>query len=300
MKIYTVFLISLSLRVTRTALAAPPNLRGRELAKGGNGNGNNGNGNGKNGKGNGNNGDDGDVAVPTSPEVDEVGPIPPPNDDDPEVDAKNTAKLLGLSLRDAKLLLKQQKDFSEVVATLQQDNLFMQAEMPSKPDGEYIIKYKNGNIHPNHQKALDNFKVKNQNAKVKNVATKRSLKDAEARGDRLTRKLEQKDYTHISFAIDGDALELSAKKSAKHHKNKDKGKISPGRAAEILGLNADDDDLSDMSLTIEEYDAEDPIGDFHTYGGRKINGSYYQCTTGFSVISNSGTTGISTAAHCTG
>lgn len=274
----------------------PSNLRGRGLAKGGNGNGNNGNGNGNNGS----NGDDGDVAVPTPPEINEGDSVPSPDDadDDPEADAKSTAKLLDLSLDDATLLLQQQSDFSDVVTALQEDNLFMQAEMPSKPNGEFVIKFKNG-IPSKHQKAIDDFKGMNKNAKVKNVATKLSLKDAEARGERLKKKLEKDEYTHVSYSIDGDELELTAKKGSKH-KNKDNGKIPPGRTAEILELSPDDEDTEDLSLFLVEQDAEDPSGNEHTYGGRKISGGGYQCTTGFSVITSSGTTGISTAAHCTG
>eukprot|EP00957_Ditylum_brightwellii_P211354 15366078-Ditylum_brightwellii.AAC.1 len=41
--------------------------------------------------------------------------------------------------------------------------------------------------------------------------------------------------------------------------------------------------------------------DFHTYGGRQIRSGTSQCTTGFTVVrSNGATTGVATAAHCTG
>ena len=51
--------------------------------------------------------------------------------------------------------------------------------MPTEPDGEFIVKYKNGNVPPKRQEAIDKFKTKNDKAAVKTVATKLSTKDAE-------------------------------------------------------------------------------------------------------------------------
>ena len=55
----------------------------------------------------------------------------------------------------------------------------MEAKMPTEPDGEFIVKYKNGNVPPKRQEAIDKFKTKNDKAAVKTVATKLSTKDAE-------------------------------------------------------------------------------------------------------------------------
>lgn len=257
----------------------------------GNGNGkNNGNGNGNGNGGSGNGG---------SNENEEDASSPSPDYNDPTFDVEATADLLGLSFNEAEVLLQQQKDFSEVVASLQDDNAFLQAEMPDKPDGDFVIMFKNGNVPQQSLAKLDTFKEKNRKANVKTVASKLSLKGAEARGDRLAKKLTKKNFSHVSYSIDGDALELFAKRP-QDDKGKGREKLPPGQAAELLGISTNDDDLSDLTLVLEDSDEDDPEGEFHTYGGRQIYGPNGQCTTGFSVIGSSGITGISTAAHCTG
>ena len=207
---------------------------------------------------------------------------------------------IGFSLDDTQELLNQQNDFAELVDLMQEDRNFLQAEMPSEPNGEFVLMYKNGNIPPERQDAIEKFKTKNVKANVKSKGTKLSLADAEGRGERLSRKLEQKGYLHVSFSIDGDGIEVTAKKSSNHDKGTDKGKITNARAAEILKVPANDGDLDECSLTLAEYDGEDQAEPFHTFGGRKIRSDRSQCTTAFSVVSSTGRTGIATAAHCTG
>ena len=65
------------------------------------------------------------------------------------------------------------------VLSQQDDALFLEAEMPSEPDGEFIVKYKNGNVPPKRQEAIDKFKTKNKHAAVTSVASRLSMKDAE-------------------------------------------------------------------------------------------------------------------------
>ena len=48
---------------------------------------------------------------------------------------------------------------------------------------------------------------------TKSKGTKLSLADAEVRGGRLSRKLEQTGYLHVLFPTDGDGIEVMAKKS---------------------------------------------------------------------------------------
>ena len=207
---------------------------------------------------------------------------------------------MGFSLDEIQELLNQQNDFAELVDLMQEDRNFLQAEMPSEPNGEFVLMYKNGNIPPERQDAIEKFKTKNVKASVKSKGTKLSLADAEGRGERISRKLEQKGYSHVLFSIDGDGIEVTAKKPRNHDKGTDKGKIANARAAEILKVPANDGDLDKFSLTLVEYDDEDPAIPFHTYGGRKISGNGSQCTTAFSVVSSTGRTGVATAAHCTG
>ena len=226
-------------------------------------------------------------------------------------DSEAAAEALGLNLNDAQELLEQQKVFSELIDLLQEDDNFLQAEMPSVPNGEYVIKYKSGRIPENSQNAIGKFRRKNKQANVKNVASKLSLKDAQVRGKRVAHKLERKGYSNVSFSIDGDVIEVTAKMSLEQSDKQDKkyevtakksleqsdeqdmkykedrGKIPNARAAEILGLPVDDDDILDeeFSLYIVEFEEEDPAKPYHTYGGRKIYGGGKQCTTAFSVRS---------------
>ena len=176
---------------------------------------------------------------------------------------------------------------SALVAEMETDNLFLQAEMPLEPNGEFVVKYKNGNVPPKRQQGIDNFKSKNKQAEVKTVASKLSLKDAEARGERLMKKLEQKSFTNVSYSIDGDALELLAKMSQDMDPN-GSGKVPPGQMKQILDLTIDDPDAEDLTLVLTEFEEEDPTQPLHTYGGRKISGGGYQCTTAFSVRHSSG------------
>lgn len=55
--------------------------------------------------------------------------------------------------------------------------------------------------------------------------------------------------------------------------------IATARAAEILGLQADNPDLEGLALFLVEHGADDPTRPHHNYGGRKINGDGKQCTT---------------------
>ena len=218
----------------------------------------------------------------------------PTGDSDEDVnlepdDTPLVAEALGLSLSDARKLMEQQKAFSELIDVLQDDEDFLQAEMPEAPDGEFVIKSKNGKIFKSSKDAIEKFKAKNPRMKVKNEATKFSLKDAEARGDRLARKLESKGYSNVGYSIDGDAIEVTAKKSSKHDKKKGNGNVSKNQAVEILDLSEDDDDAVELTLALFDEDPDEP---HHTYGGRKISG----CTTGFSVARvSTGETGIATA-----
>ena len=101
---------------------------------------------------------------------------------------------------------------------------------------------------------------------------------------------------HVLFSFDEDEIEVIAKRSSKDNTEKDKGRIQPDRAVEILDLSAGDTDLEKLALILIEYDDKDPANTFNTYGGRKISGGGSQCTTAFSVIHSSGTRGVATAA----
>lgn len=219
-------------------------------------------------------------------------------------DAKATANKLKLSLDDAQELLKQQQDFAKVVDDLQDDTDFLQAEMPSKPNGEFVIKYKNGNIPEKRRKGINEFLTKNKDANVTSVPVKLSLEDAKSRGQRFTDILDSKGYSNINYSIDGDEIQVVAKKPQDQAKGEDTGKITDARAAKILDLKEDDSDLEELALILVEYDDDDPSKPHHTYGGRRIcswgeRKCLGSCTTAFSVLSSSGVTGISTAAHCT-
>lgn len=268
------------------------------------------------------------MEAPQTDTSEEDSPIPAADNNDPMADAQAAAASMGLTIDEAQELLKQQEDFAELVDLLQDDINFMQAEMPSKLNGEFVLMYKNGNIPKKRDEDIEQFQAKHKNTKVKGVATKLSLKDAEGksgcgthisfvpfhcahiflpisligtgRGQRLANKLERKGYSQVSFSIDGDGIQLMAKKSLDHEKKNDHGMIPTARAAEILELPEGDDDLNEFSLVLTEYEDEDAVKPLHTYGGRKISGNGSQCTTAFSVISHSGHGGITTAAHCTG
>lgn len=215
-------------------------------------------------------------------------------------DTPLVAEALGISLADAHDLMEEQKIFSKLIDVLQDDEDFLQAEMPKAQGGEFIIKYKNGKIPKSNKELIEGLKAKNPNMKVKSEATKFSLKDAEARGDRLARKLESKGYSNVGFAIDGDAIEVTAKKSSKHKKDKKEndngGHVSKKRAAEILDLSEEDDDAFGLELGLFEFEDEDTEQLHHTYGGRLIDGAWGGCTTGFTVWNiYTGETGVATA-----
>jgi len=174
-----------------------------------------------NGKDNGKKDDDAEDDIPSvnpPTEVDEDGPIPPPsnNKDDPIADAMDIAMAMGFSLDEIQELLNQQNDFAELVDL---------AKMPREPNGGFVRMYKNGIIPPERQDAIEKFKTKNVKANVKSKGTKLSLADTEGCGERLSRKLEQKGYLHVSFSIDGDGIEVTAKKSSNHDKGTDKAKF---------------------------------------------------------------------------
>ena len=73
-------------------------------------------------------------------------------------------------------------------------------------------------------------------------------------GKRLAGKLEKKGYSQVSFSLDGDSIQIMAKKSP-NDKNKDKGAIPSSHAAEILELPQDDADMEQLGLYLAEYDA---------------------------------------------
>ena len=90
----------------------------------------------------------------------------PTGDSDEDVnlepdDTPLVAEALGLSLSDARKLMEQQKAFSELIDVLQDDEDFLQAEMPEAPDGEFVIKSKNGKIFKSSKDAIEKFKAKN-------------------------------------------------------------------------------------------------------------------------------------------
>jgi len=225
----------------------------------------------------------------------------PPNEgkDDPMSDVRQIAKMAGLSMDDATQLLRQQRDFSELVTLLQEDEGFLQTEMPPTPDGEFLIQVKNGKVPSEGQYALRKFANSYPNAQVKVVPSNLSLQDAEDRAERLTKKLEEMDYVQVSYTIDGDKLDLSAKK-APNDESREIGKISAEQTAKILGLDVEDDYLRNIVLVLVDFDDDDIAEPLHTYGGRQIYGGGFQCTNAFSVISSNGVMGTSTAGHCDG
>lgn len=238
--------------------------------------------------------------VPPEEVGSDEGEEPPSDAGDPDDDMKTVASMLGLTDDEAKELMTQQQDFSELVAQMEEDDDFLEAVMPATPNGEFIVKYKNGKVPSERQDGIDKFKSQHKKAMVSSVASKLSMKDAKDRGDRLIAKLEKKEYTNVIYSILGDSIEVVAKKNEEHDK-KDKGKIPPGRAKEILNLEDNDPDAEEMSLYLVEPNDEDPAHPDHTYGGRKISGNGYQCTTAFSVYGyDISQYGIMTAAHCTG
>ena len=170
--------------------------------------------------------------------------------------------------------------------------------MPEVPNGQFVVKYKQGVIPANsHDKVMD-FQAGNLGASVRVDSSKLSLADAERRAERLSALLRNKNYGQVGYAIDGDELELMAT-VPQGDELPERGKLPPGKAAEVLGLPTEDDDLVDMALFIADTD-EVLDEEYHTYGGKRIFGSNGQCTTGFTVRRADGTTGVSTAGHCTG
>ena len=137
------------------------------------------------------------------------------------------------------------------------------------------------------------------NVKVTTVPTRFSLKEAEERGDRYTEKLASQGFSFVSYSIDGDTLEILAKLPP-DSKIKGGDVLDKEQAAAFLGLERGNQDIMDIEFVVFDDNDEDPEGDEHTYGGRRISSSSSQCTTAFSVVHSSGTTGITTAAHCTG
>mmetsp|Transcript_12912 Transcript_12912/g.18993 ORF Transcript_12912/g.18993 Transcript_12912/m.18993 type:complete len:511 (-) Transcript_12912:118-1650(-) len=247
------------------------------------------------------NDNDGDGIREEQKEVDESNSPTPPNDgmDDGMVDVRQIAKMSGLNLDDTMLLLKQQQEFSDLVEVLQDHENFLQTEMPSVPDGHYVVKAKGGAIPQDDMAAIQRFATNHANVEVKIVASRLSLKEAEDRAERISNMLEEMKYSQVSYSIDGDEVDISAKKPA-GDKTREMGKIPEERTAEILGLKMEDTDLWGLVLVLAEYDDDDIDQPYHSYGGRKISGGGYQCTTAFSVIHSSGVTGTSTAAHCDG
>lgn len=196
-----------------------------------------------------------------------------------ELDPDDTpfmAESLGISLADARGMMGGQTRFSKLVGELHDDEDFLQSEMPSAPDSEYIIKYKNGNVPKTKQVIIDKFRAENSDMKVRIVASKFSMKDAEARGNRLTRRLEEKGYTNTGYAIRGDAIEMFANKSSKHAKGGGLMhwltgllglpccKVSKRRAAEIMELSSREniDDAFGLTLVLFEFDGVDPAEPF--------------------------------------
>lgn len=199
------------------------------------------------------------------------------------------------------VLLDQQRDFSELVTDLQDDEGFSEAVMAEKPDGEFVIKYKNGVVPGNRLGQIDGFKKRNAKARVNTVATRLSRKETEARGQRLAAKLNRQGYGQVGYSISGDKLEMVATMSPDDDTLKgNSGKVPPGQAAKVLELAIDDEDLLDMEMVVESANAVLHIEE-HTYGGRKISGGGSECTTAFAVKSvSTADTGITTAAHCSG
>lgn len=223
---------------------------------------------------------------------------PPPDDADPLEDAKITAAMMGLTLCEAEAVLRQQDEFSKLVELMEKDPSFNQAEMPDTPDGEFRVLYKDGKIPPERQELLVKF-ANEYNAMVKFVETKLSSEEAEERGQYFAEILEEKGYIDVSFSIDGDKIELMAKKSSP---DDDCGPVVPkSLAAKILDQDETSSTMFGVQLILIDYDDDiDTVKPLYTYGGRQIRGNGSQCTTAFSVIHDSGTTGITTAAHCSG
>lgn len=236
------------------------------------------------------------VAAP--PKEDDEDEASPAGYDDPNAEIATISESLGLSMADSYLLMKQQNDFASIVDEMALDEDFLQAEMPSAPDGEFSVYYKGGNIPTQHEQSLEMFEARSL-SRVRRIASKLSLKDAQDRGRRLATTLETKNFTSVSFSIDGDAIEFVAKKPANYDNGADQRMTKRAREARLFDMSDEDDkNLDDLTLHLAEYDDEDPAKPHHTYGGRKISGNGKQCTTAFSVVTSAGITGIATAAHC--
>lgn len=114
------------------------------------------------------------------------------------------------------------------------------------------------------------------------------MRDAENRANRIAVKLKRKDFRGVSYAIRGDGVIVVAKEprsasSGNGQSNihsKDKGRIEPGRVAEILALAPDDEDLLEVELFVEDESSEVFVEE-HTYSGRKIPCNGYQYPTAF-------------------
>jgi len=248
---------------------------------------------------------DGDTGKDETDEESSPSHEAPPNEgkDDPMSDVRQIAKMAGLSLEDTKLLLLQQQDFSELATRLQENEAFLQTEMPSEPNGEFVIRLKGGDkgedVPSDVKDAIRKFALNHAEAQIKVVPSRLSLLDAEERAERLVKRLEELHYGQVSYTIDGDSVDIEAKKPA-NDASRDMGKIPRGRTAKILGLKVEDDDLLDAVLVLVDFNDEDIAEPLHTYGGRQIFGGGSQCTNAFSVISSNGVMGTATAGHCDG
>lgn len=210
---------------------------------------------------------------------------------DPE-EVELVADELNLSIDEAKLLLEQQRDFAVIVDLLHEDEDFLHAEMPSLPDGEYVVKYKDGKVPPHRLDTIEElFSAKHANASVKHVASKRSLKEAEERMKRLSDKLQEGGYAQATFALHGDTIKVVAKTIEGKNGEAERGgvgRLLTSRAAEIFGLSVEDDDLDGLEMHVMEDDGQDLVKKLQgsgTWGGKALFSDFYStlCTTGFIV-----------------
>lgn len=89
------------------------------------------------------------------------------------------AELLDLSIDDAQELLRRQRDFASLVESLQDDDIFLQSEMPSEPNGRFVLRYKNGDVPQDSGREVESFTTRNKDAKLAIVSARLSLREAE-------------------------------------------------------------------------------------------------------------------------
>mmetsp|Transcript_1731 Transcript_1731/g.3930 ORF Transcript_1731/g.3930 Transcript_1731/m.3930 type:complete len:623 (-) Transcript_1731:184-2052(-) len=226
-----------------------------------------------------------------------------------ETDCQLVSTQFGWTLEATKDRMRNQTAFADLVKTFTDlyPSSFAGSAMARNP-GDYATVWFKGPAPSEVQQQVDDFYTEN-GMWVKVIDQMRfSVVDQEARMMTIASVLAQQGFTGIGSAFyPGDIIYVSLPSDPNSFPPTTQSSHPPGgggiepAVTMLLGDELDPWGIKFVFTPVQEIDR-----DHHARGGRMAytasepDGSYSVCTTGFTVQSEAGINGVTTAAHCTG